>query len=133
APGRIHFGGYHAGDALLDAYRALDVAVWLREGNDGSCRGVLEAMACGVPVIAGHEGAPAELVDSQSGRVVDSTSPSAIAAALRELLGDPALRKSLGAAARTRAASFTTERSCEATLAFYRELAALPPIERDRP
>src|SRR3981081_3706830 len=62
SPERIHFGGYLRGPGLVEAYRALDVAVWLREGNDGACRGVLEAMACGVPVIAGEEGAPAELV-----------------------------------------------------------------------
>src|SRR5438093_787128 len=44
APSRIHFGGYVRGAELVEAYRALDVAVWLREGNDGACRGVLEAM-----------------------------------------------------------------------------------------
>src|SRR5207237_8531639 len=62
APGRIHFGGYLRGPGLVEAYRALNVAVWLREGNDGACRGVLEAMACQVPVVAGDEGAPADLL-----------------------------------------------------------------------
>src|SRR6185295_5252570 len=59
---RVVFGGYLRGPGLLQAYRALDVAVWLREGNDGACRGVLEAMACAVPVIAGDDGSPPELV-----------------------------------------------------------------------
>ena len=126
APSRIHFGGYLRGPGLVDAYRALDVAVWLREGNDGACRGVLEAMACGVPVIAGNEGAPAELVrDGEEGRVVDAAQPAGIATALAELLGD--LRSTLrnGAAARARAEEFTPARAADATLAFWRRLRDL--------
>src|SRR2546423_14064155 len=98
APARIHFGGYLRGPGLVEAYRALDVAVWLREGNDGACRGVLEAMACGGPVIAGSEGAPAELIrDGQEGRVVDAADTSQIGSALAELLGDPTAARRMGA------------------------------------
>lgn len=130
APGRGLFGGYCRGEELRDAYRALDVAVWLREGNDGACRGVLEAMACGKPVIAGDDGAPAELVLPACGRVVDPSRPEAIAAALRELLSGLPAARALGAAARARALGFTVDRAGEATLAFWRELRALPPVER---
>jgi len=129
APARIHFGGYLRGPGLVEAYRALDVAVWLREGNDGACRGVLEAMACGVPVIAGNEGAPADLVrDGVHGRVVDAADPGRIAGALAELLGDPPLARKRGAAARARAEEFTPGRAAEETLAFWRRLRALPRV-----
>ena len=129
APSRIHFGGYLRGPALVDAYRALDVAVWLREGNDGACRGVLEAMACGVPVVAGNEGAPAELVgDGESGRVVDAADPARIAAALAELLGDVRIARRMGAAARARAEELTPARAAEETLAFWRRLRELPRV-----
>lgn len=130
----VHFGGYQAHDALIDAYRALDLAVWLREGNDGSCRGVLEAMACGLPLVVGDRGAPPELIGARGGagapcgRVVDPGDPERLAAALSELLRDRALRSSLGAAARARALTFTPERAHAATLAFWRELRALPPL-----
>jgi glycosyltransferase involved in cell wall biosynthesis len=129
APERIHFGGYLRGPGLVEAYRALDVAVWLREGNDGACRGVLEAMACGVPVIAGSEGAPAEVVrDGQEGRVVDDGDAARIAAAIAELLGDPAGLRRMGLAARSRAGEFTPARAAEETLAFWQRLRGLPRI-----
>ena len=126
-PDRVVFGGYLRGPGLVEAYRALDVAVWLREGNDGACRGVLEAMACGVPVIAGNQGAPGELVQSGTGRVVDPDDVEAIGRALVELLGHLAESRELGAAARERALQFTPRRAAEETLAFWRRLRDLPP------
>ena len=129
APGRIHFGGYLRGPGLVETYRALDVAVWLREGNDGACRGVLEAMACGVPVVAGNEGAPAELVrDGEHGRVVDAADPARIAAALAELLGDLRAARKMGEAARQRAGEFTPARAADETLFFWRRLREQPRV-----
>ena len=124
---RVVFGGYLRGPGLVQAYRALDLAVWLREGNDGACRGVLEAMACGLPVIAGDEGAPGELV-GDAGRVVPAEDPHSIAAALAELLGDLAGTRQLGRAARERAQEFTPRRAAVETLAFWRRLRDLPPL-----
>ena len=119
------FGGYLRGPGLVEAYRALDVAVWLREGNDGGCRGVLEAMACGVPVIAGDDGAPPELV-GETGRVVGAGDIAALSRALSELLGDPGRARTLGGAARERALRFTPRRAAEETLSFWRRLRDLP-------
>lgn len=123
--GRAVFAGYLRGPGLLQAYRALDVAVWLREGNDGACRGVLEAMACGVPVVAGSEGAPGELA-GDTGAVVAPDDSAALAGALARLLGDLALAKRLGAAARERALQFTPQRAAAGTLAFWRRIRDLP-------
>ena len=125
---RVVFGGYLRGPGLIEAYRALDVAVWLREGNDGACRGVLEAMACGVPVIAGNQGAPGELVrDGLDGRIVDPADPAAVGRALAELLRDLERTRALGRSARLRAEGFTPARAAAETLAFWRRIGALPP------
>jgi glycosyltransferase involved in cell wall biosynthesis len=124
---RVVFGGYLRGPGLVQAYRALDVAVWLREGNDGACRGVLEAMACGVPVVAGDAGAPPELV-AETGRVVAPDDSAAIARAVVELLDDQALSRRLGAAARQRAAELTPRKAADATLAFWRTVGDLPAL-----
>lgn len=125
---RAVFGGYLRGPGLVEAYRALDLAVWLREGNDGACRGVLEAMACGVPVIAGSLGAPAELVrDGVDGRIVGPEDAGALASALAQVLGDPPRSRELGRAARERALEFTPKRAADETLSFWRRLRDLPP------
>jgi L-malate glycosyltransferase len=124
---RVVFGGYLRGPGLVQAYRALDVAVWLREGNDGACRGVLEAMACGVPVVAGSDGAPGELV-GETGRPVAAEDVRSIAFALGELLSDLGRTRQLGRAARERALEFTPRRAAEETLAFWRRLRDLPPF-----
>lgn len=124
---RVVFGGYSRGAALVQAYRALDVAVWLREGNDGACRGVLEAMACGVPVVVGDGGAPPELV-GEAGRVVAPDAPAAIASTLGELLDHEAEAGELGQAARERAEQYTPRRAADATLAFWRRLRDLPRV-----
>jgi glycosyltransferase involved in cell wall biosynthesis len=120
APPRVVFGGYQRGPALVEAYRALDAAIWLREGNDGACRGVLEAMACGVPVVAGNTGAPAELVrDGQDGFVASD-------ADLVDALSAVRYRAStLGESARKRALEFTPARAAADTLAFWRRLRDL--------
>jgi L-malate glycosyltransferase len=124
---RIVFGGYLRGPGLVEAYRALDVAVWLREGNDGGCRGVLEAMACGKPVIAGREGAGGELLrDGLDGVVVAPDDEPALAESLAKLLGDRERARSMGQSARSRAEEFTAVRAADATLAFWRALRDLP-------
>ena len=130
APPRVVFGGYLRGPGLVEGYRALDAAVWLREGNDGACRGVLEAMACGVPLLAGRDGAPGELVrDGQDGFVVDPGDPEAVAEGMRKLLARPAAAGgaplALGESARARALELTPRRAADETLAFWRRLRDL--------
>jgi phosphatidyl-myo-inositol dimannoside synthase len=67
----------------------------------------LEAAACGVPSVAGRSGGSYEAVVSGStGLVVDRPhDPAAVAHALRTLLGDSPTRRTMGDAARRRAAS----------------------------
>lgn len=62
-----------------------------------------EAMAYGRPVVAAAGGALLELVDDQTGILVEPRNASAMRAAVETLLGDPELRTRLGAAGRERA------------------------------
>ncbi|HEX2576120.1 MAG TPA: glycosyltransferase, partial [Aquihabitans sp.] len=64
----------------------------------------VEAMACGVPVVATAVGGLAEtVVDGVTGLHVAPRDPEAIALALRRLLGDPCLRRRMADAAARRA------------------------------
>ncbi|MHB8079863.1 MAG: glycosyltransferase family 4 protein, partial [Candidatus Krumholzibacteriia bacterium] len=63
----------------------------------------LEAMAHGHPIVATRAGGSPELLrDGREGLLVPPDDPAALAARLARLLGDPALRARLGAAARRR-------------------------------
>ncbi|GEJ56326.1 glycosyltransferase family 4 protein [Anaeromyxobacter diazotrophicus] len=125
----VVFAGYRTGPELAAAYRTLDAKVLLAEGNDGTCRALLEAMACGRPGVAYRFGAPAEaIVDGATGLLVEDGDVAALASALVELLQAPARARSLGRAARQRIQElFTEEARTGAVERFLVELRQLPP------
>lgn len=63
---------------------------------------ILEAMASGVPVVTTNVGGPAYLVREDGGRVVPMRDGPALAAALKEILSNPDLQRSMGAYNRRR-------------------------------
>lgn len=82
----------------------------------------LEALACGVPVIASAVGGLKEIiVDGQCGLLVPPGDTAALARALRLLLTDESLRLRLGAGARLRAQQFSPQRRSHALLALLLE------------
>jgi glycosyltransferase involved in cell wall biosynthesis len=89
----------------------------------------LEAMACGVPVVAAAVGGLRDtVVDRGTGIHVPPQDPEAIASALALLLGDPALRAELGAAGQQRARSrYSWERvAAETEKAYQLAIAGMP-------
>jgi D-inositol-3-phosphate glycosyltransferase len=84
----------------------------------------LEAMACGVPVLASAVGGLVDtVVDGVTGIHVPPRSPERMAAALNGLLEDPALRRRLGTAGARRARRrYGWNRVAQATLGVYGEL-----------
>jgi type III pantothenate kinase len=86
----------------------------------------LEAMACGVPVVASAVGGMIDsVVDGVTGRHVPPRDPDRLAAALRDLLADPAARAAQGAAGvrRTRQL-YDWDRIALATLDVYEQVVA---------
>jgi glycosyltransferase involved in cell wall biosynthesis len=83
--------------------------------------GVLEAMACGRPVVAARVGGVAEMVeDGVEGFLVPPEDPHALALALRRLLEDAPLRRRMGEAGRARVLGrFTWDAVAAETEAFY--------------
>jgi glycosyltransferase involved in cell wall biosynthesis len=64
---------------------------------------VLDAMSCGKPVIGSTvAGNPLAIVDGTTGLLIPEQDPAALASAVATLLDNPDLRRSMGAAARTR-------------------------------
>jgi glycosyltransferase involved in cell wall biosynthesis len=79
---------------------------------------VLEAMACGTPVVASRFTAGPE-VAGPAGLIADPSDPEEFARALARVLGDARLREDLRAKGLARARGFTWERCARETLAVY--------------
>jgi glycosyltransferase involved in cell wall biosynthesis len=84
---------------------------------------VLEAMACGTPVVTTTGGSLPE-VAGDAATLVDPGDDAALAAAIAKLATDPAARQDAAARGRRRAAGFTWARCAELTAAAYRRAAA---------
>ncbi len=82
----------------------------------------LEAMACGTPVLASNASSLPEVV-GEAGLLVNPKDTDAIAAAMKRLAHDDALRQQLAEAGKEQAATFTWRRTAEATMTVYRMLA----------
>lgn len=101
------FRGIATREALAAAYREADLFV-LPSLAEGSPLAVLEAMACGLPVLVTSVGDLPHLVEDQrNGLLVPAGDVSALKAALWKLLEDPDQRLRLGRAARKTAEGFT--------------------------
>jgi glycosyltransferase involved in cell wall biosynthesis len=87
---------------LLDLHQQADL-LCLPTYGDTNPWVLLEAMACGTPVLASPVGAIPELLDGgRAGTIVPHGEPQALGEALRALLAEPARRAQLAAAARAR-------------------------------
>jgi glycosyltransferase involved in cell wall biosynthesis len=87
--------------------------------------GVLEALACGTPVVASRVGGIPEQLTDETGVLVDPGDPAALAAAIASLLADPARRERMsGAAAADARARFSLDRQVEDYVALYEQVAA---------
>lgn len=118
--GRVLLTGYRKED-LAETYCAMDCALLLGLGSEGSARAALEAMATGRPVIAVERGALIDTIrDGVDGFLVHENDDEVLAEALIKLLSDNAACKTMGAAARQRILDgFTEEKRFEATEQAY--------------
>lgn len=82
---------------------------------------VLEAMACGVPVVTSDRSSLPEVV-GDAGLLVDPAEPRAIAEAILQILGSPELARRLAERGRERSRSFTWSRAAASLAALFTEL-----------
>lgn len=100
-------------ERIVELYAEAELAV-VPSLYEGFSLPAIEAMACGVPVLATTGGALPEVVgaDGVSARVVPTSDPSALAAGIAELLGDRHQRERIGAAGRERVLDLFTWHAC---------------------
>jgi glycosyltransferase involved in cell wall biosynthesis len=120
--GRVHFLGYR--DDIPDLLAACDLFV-LPSLFEGLPISVLEAMAAGKPVVATRIGGTDEAVEhGVTGLLVPARDAEVLAAAIRQLLSNPADARRMGEAGRARAlGEFSAESMVASMTRLYEELA----------
>jgi glycosyltransferase involved in cell wall biosynthesis len=110
---RVEFLGYLPFARLAAEYRRADVFC-LPSRQEGFGIVFLEAMAAGIPIVAGRAAAVAELLgNGEYGVLVTPGDGTALAGALDRLLGDPAERQRLADAGRRRVQRYDAPRVAE--------------------
>ncbi|WP_018291091.1 glycosyltransferase [Verrucomicrobium sp. 3C] len=113
-------------DRMPDFLNSIDCLVRPGVGTEALGLAILEALACGKPVIAGAiDGIPEAFVSEASGKLLDHSTPETLASAMEEI----ARRKPLTLSERLTlheqvAKRFSTEILAEQTLALYRRLSS---------
>ena len=118
--GEVVFTGFQTD---VPAYLALLDVYVLPSREEGLGNSILEAMCMELPVVVSDAGGIPESVIPGTGVVLSDTSPEPLAAAIRELILDPAKRRALGVAGRARVLEqFADHLLFEQTDALYRSL-----------
>lgn len=126
----VEIRGFVEQRELAEWYRRASAVVLparvLESGNrDGIPNVVVEAMACGAPVIATPVGGIPEVIDHEtSGLLVAPEDPQALAAALSRVLNDSSMARQLGATAAGDVAHLDFEACCRPVAKRFRRLLA---------
>jgi len=119
---RVRLIGWAPRDLIPDILNELSLLV-LPSYSEGLPSIVLEAMACGTPVLASRVGAiPEILIDSSTGFLLDDTDPGRTAESIERVLGSGQLER----VAKNAAEAVEKEYSVQAALSFYAALVGKP-------
>lgn len=98
--------------------------------DDGFGSTVLEAMACGLPVISSNAGSVAEICGSDNAVYFDAQDITNMAEAMHHLFDDEKLSAELGQRGVDQAKAYTWEATAEGTMQVYREVAQENPVSQ---
>ena len=123
--GRVTFHGWMARKDMPNLYRRADIFVFPSSG-EGTSNSLLEAMACGLPIVTNAVRGCVELVeDGINGYALPEGDSPVLASALRKLMEDPALRHVMGMENRARIVSaFSWERCADAFLEVFQSISS---------
>ena len=113
----IEWRGYISGQQLVEAYQQADVFV-LPSRYEGFGLTVLEAMACGTPVVCSNVSSLPE-VAGDAALLVAPDAAADMAQAIRRIMAEPGLAAVLRAKGLQRAAGFSWRHTAELTLRAY--------------
>jgi glycosyltransferase involved in cell wall biosynthesis len=126
---RVHFLGFVDSDALVALYNRATLLL-LPSLTEGFALAMLEAMACGTPVIAAATGASSEVGSNAVALVNDPMDVEAWAATMERLLGSPSRLQWMSRAGQVHARQFTWDATARALLALYDRVRSSSPDPR---
>lgn len=107
---RVVFHGSVSHARVLELHRGASLFCFPTTSSEGFPKAVLEAMACGVPVIATPVSVLPSLLAGGGGILVEQASPELLADAIRRCLKDEAAYREMSCRAIETAAGFSLER-----------------------
>jgi len=119
----VHFIGTVSDSQLPGYYNTADVFCAPATGQESFGIVLLEAMACGKPVIASNiEGYAGVMKDGKEGILVPPKSGEGLAKALRTIMTDSELRKKMGERGIITAKSYSWQRVAKSVVAYYNKV-----------
>jgi hypothetical protein len=107
---RVVFHGQRDHDGVMSLLREADLFCYPTAASEGFPKVALEALACGLPLIATRVSALAQLVSSGCGIALDEPTPRAMAEAVGLALSDPARYREMSERALEAASLYSLER-----------------------
>ncbi|HEX7365425.1 MAG TPA: glycosyltransferase family 4 protein [Dehalococcoidia bacterium] len=121
----VVFTGYVPGDELPSYYRSADIFCAPATGGESFGIVLLEAMACGKPVVATNiDGYASVLADGEEGLLVPPRDEDALAEALLKLVQNKSLRSSMGGKGLTKAEKYSWPNITRQVVNYYNLLLA---------
>jgi glycosyltransferase involved in cell wall biosynthesis len=107
---RVTFHGRVNHGEVLALLERADVFCFPTSASEGFPKAVVEAMACGLPIVATRVSALPSLLEHGAGVLIDRTDPESIAAAVRSCIGDAAHYRTMAQASIDTARALSLEK-----------------------
>ncbi len=106
---RVRFHGNVDHASVMRLLKEADLFVFPSRSSEGFPKAVLEALACGLPVVTTPVSVLPQLIRRGCGRILEETTPEALAASVKECLEDPVRYQAMSRSALETAQAYSLE------------------------